>query len=330
MRVPASLFERPSGSRNPGDPPAEPRQGAASERNVLFEHRDPSHALGKRKIQRIRVDLSNDDNLYLHGFSEIPQDQEPASSPFMLEEKGIEEKDFACAVDIGEVRVYLTRLQAVSTNVSKNGVLLLNKQDSMRWRGVHESILNDLRVHGTLVPFEFGTVALGLDDLRTKVQVHHHELVDAHETMQATTWWNLSVLALDSRMAQLVASEGAPAGRRQEMARPSYAQQTQGVKFDIKTLERILSKQKKIAETIHEELNLIADRSDIDQMIGLGSGTTDDWKTILKASYEVPPSRLQRFHSAVSESQYRHMLFEIMLSMAGNVESFTFRDDGSG
>ncbi len=332
MKVPPFLLDstKPSGPPpvKPPPPKAEPpeRRLEDSDRR-LFGGEEPLHPSVKPKLQRIRVELTDDDHLYLHGFCAIPSDQEPALMPFMLEEKGIEEKDFACAVDLDGIRVYLTRLQGVATNVSGKGLLLLNKQDSVRWRGVHESILNDLRIHGNLVPFAFGTVALGFDDLRTKVQMYRAKLADALDDMQETSWWNLGVHTLDARMAQLVGTDGATPRQRGEVNRQSYAIQSQGVKLDIKALERILGKQKKIAESIHEDLAGIADRSDIDFIIGLGGGTSDDWKVILKASYEVPPSRQARFHSMVSESQYRHMLFEIMLKITGNVESFSFQED---
>ncbi len=92
----------------------------------------------------------------------------------------------------------------------------------------------------------------------------------------------------------------------------------------MKTLERILNKQKRAAESIHEALQPYAERSDIDMMVSLQSGSSDDWKIILKASYELGTSMLNQFVRTVTDLQYQHFLMELMLSLTGNVESFSF------
>ena len=96
-------------------------------------------------------------------------------------------------------------------------------------------------------------------------------------------------------------------------------------RLDIKMLERILQKEKKIAESVHQTLEAIADRSDIDMMVGLTSGSSDEWKLILKASYEIPERRMQRFHRAIIDLQYDHMVFDLMLSLEGDREFYTLK-----
>ncbi len=130
--------------------------------------------------------------------------------------------------------------------------------------------------------------------------------------------------ALDTRTADLVGTSTPDARRESDRGRVPYSSPAQNKRIDVKTLERILNKQKKAAESIHEALQPYAERSDIDMMVSLQSGASDDWKIILKASYEMGPSMLTMFVRTVTDLQYQHFLMELMLSLAGNVESFSF------
>jgi hypothetical protein len=301
--------------------PEEPAQVPVAE--PLQENEVP---LTKRHQSRIPFELDEQDYLYLHGVTTVPLEEKPAPKPFMLEEKGIENSEFAFVLDRGGLRFFLSRLTGQTLNVSKSGMLLFNKQESIRMRGLHETIVNELRGHGVVLPFEFGTVALGLEDLFGMVDAQLEDLRDAVDELMATTWWNLSAFMLDAKLAQVLRAE-APSGRRErERTRQSYASVPPPTgRLDIKTLERILGKQKKIAESIHAELSQVAERSEVETMVGLGSGTTDDWKPILKASYEVRPAHVQQLNRVITDIQYRHFLFELMLSLTGDRESYSFQ-----
>jgi hypothetical protein len=301
--------------------PEEPAQVPVAE--PLQENEVP---LTKRHQSRIPFELNEQDYLYLHGVTTVPLEEKPAPKPFMLEEKGIENSEFAFVLDRGGLRFFLSRLTGQTLNVSKSGMLLFNKQESIRMRGLHETIVNELRGHGVVLPFEFGTVALGLEDLFGMVDAQLEDLRDAVDELMATTWWNLSAFMLDAKLAQVLRAE-APSGRRErERTRQSYASVPPPTgRLDIKTLERILGKQKKIAESIHAELSQVAERSEVETMVGLGSGTTDDWKPILKASYEVRPAHVQQLNRVITDIQYRHFLFELMLSLTGDRESYSFQ-----
>ncbi|MGB2957772.1 MAG: GvpL/GvpF family gas vesicle protein [Bacteroidota bacterium] len=282
--------------------------------------------LTKRHLSRIPFDLDEEDYLYLHGVTTVPLIEKPASKPFMLEEKGIENSEFAFALDRGGLRFFLSRVTGRSLNVSKTGMLLFNKQESIRMRGLHETIVNELRGHGVVLPFEFGTVALGLKDLFGKLDAQMDDLCDAVDELMATTWWTLSAFMLDAKLAQVLRAEAPSVRPERERARQSYASTPPSTgRLDIKTLERILGKQKKIAESIHGELCQVAERSEVEAMVGLGSGTIDDWKLILKASYEVRPTHVQQLSRVITDIQYRHFLFELMLSLTGDRDSYSFQ-----
>jgi hypothetical protein len=283
-----------------------------------------SDTSSRKQVPRVPSDVTADDYIYLHGVSRIETDDTPSAFPFLLEEKGIDSRNFAFALDQRGLRFYGSTLHHETVNLTKDGLLLLSKQEKIRMRGAHESILNDLRLHRILLPFEFGAVFKGLDELKAKTEERFAEIQESLDELLTTRWWNLTVYALDTRTADLVGVPAPGARRENDRGRVPYTSPSQSKRIDVKTLERILNKQKKAAESIHEALQPYAERSDVDMMVSLQSGASDDWKIILKASYELGPSMLNMFVRTVTDLQYQHFLMELMLSMTGNVESFSF------
>ena len=269
-------------------------------------------------------EFADNDFVYLHAVAAIPPEETASQRPYMLEEKGIDDRNFAFALEYEGMRFYLSKFNPESMSVSKTGVLLLGKQETLQLQGVHESILNDLRIHGVLLPFKFGAVSRGKDHLLGLIDDHLDDLRDALKEIAATKWWTLSAYVLDSRIAQLVGTQVPTRGREREQHRVSYSQPALTKKYDVKTLERMLQKEKKLAESVHEEMKKYAERSDIDMMASLGSGSSEDWKPILKASYEVSGRSLRHFNRAVTDLQYHHIMFDLMLSLAGDKEHFSF------
>lgn len=311
-------------------PQAGPPEKATIPESTLLtsepEHRDDeeSDVSTQKQPPRVPSDLGPEDYLYLHGACRIEPEETPSTVPFLLEEKGIDNRTFAFALDYQRLRFYGSKLNRESTNVTSNGLLLLNKQEKVRMRGAHESILNDLRLHGILLPFEFGTVVNGPDELKKRIAERFADIEEAVNELRKTRWWNLTVYALDSRTAELVGSSTPAARRETDRGRVPYSSPASPKRIDVKTLERILGKQKKAAESVHAALQPYAERSDIDMMVSLQSGSSDDWKIILKASYELNPSILTQFVRTVTDLQYQHFLLELMVSLTGNVESFSF------
>lgn len=278
-----------------------------------------------KQTTRARYNFTDDDYVYVHAVGKIPEGETAVPDPFMLEEKGIDGHEFAFAFDYGGVRFYLSKVNPNEVSVSKAMVLLLNKQESLQLQGVHESILNDLRGHGVLLPFEFGTVARGKDYLTGLLDKNLEDLQEALDDMGETTWWSVTASVLDSTIARIVGTDVQSIGRERTRDRASYISSPHGKKFDVKVLERILQREKKLAESIHEELSTVSQRSDIDTMVGLGSGSSEDWKVILKGSYDVPKRDVNKFTRAVTDLQYHHLQYDLMLSLTGNKEFFTLR-----
>jgi hypothetical protein len=278
----------------------------------------------KTTIPKPPYQFADTDHVYLHAVAVMPEGETASAQPYMLEEKGIDDRNFGFALEYEGMRFYLSKFNPENMSVSKKGVLLLGKQETLQLQGVHESILNDLRIHGVLLPFKFGTVARGKDHLLGLIDDHLRDLRDALAQTAATKWWTLGAYVLDSRIAQLVGPQPATRGREREQHRVSYSQPALTKKYDVKTLERMLQKEKKLAESVHEEIKKYAERSDIDLMVSLGSGSSEDWKPILKASYEVAGRSLRHFNRAVTDLQYHHIMFDLMLSLTGDKEYFSF------
>ncbi|MDH3251824.1 MAG: GvpL/GvpF family gas vesicle protein, partial [Ignavibacteria bacterium] len=280
----------------------------------------------RHRAPRIPYRFDEDDHVYLHAVARVASPEDTSAEPFMLEEKGIDQRNFAFALDVNNLRFYLSKFLPAQLSVAKNGVLLLGKQEGLQLQGVHQNVLNDLRVHSVLLPFEFGTVARSRGELMQRIESNIEGLREGIESVHQTKWWTLNLFVLDSRIAQIFSDNApTPAGRSRERDRPSHVKQVPAKRFDIKMLERILQKEKKIAESVHKTLDAIADRSDIDVIVGLTSGSSEEWKLILKASYEVPERRLQKFSRAIIDLQYDHMLFDLMLMVEGNREFFSMK-----
>lgn len=263
--------------------------------------------------------IEEDAYLYVHGIAFLPDAESASSGAFLLEQKGIEGRDPAIAFEQDGLRVYLSTFHARSMNVSKTGTLLLSKSESIQMLQVHARVLNDLRTLGTILPCAFGTVARGKADLLEKIVTNLPEILAALDELESTTWWNLSAFALDASIGGRGSGSGRTRGEHNR-GRSGYSSASTVGRFDIKTLEKILGKQKKVAESIHSEISAAASRSDIDMIISLGSGSSDDWKLILKASYEVLPAERMKFYKALATLQHRHSLADLMFSLTGDRE----------
>jgi hypothetical protein len=223
------------------------------------------------------------------------------------------------------MRFYLSKINPNEMSISKAMVLLLNKHESLELQGVHESILNDLRGHGLLLPLEFGTVARGKDQFFDIVDKNKDDLEEALDEIVKSTWWTVTASVLDGTIAGIVGTDVQTVGRDRSRDRASYTSAPQSKKFDIKVLERILQREKKIAEAVHAELSAVAGRSDVETIVGLGSGSSEDWKVILKASYEVAKRNVGKFNRAVTDLQYHHLQYDLMLSLTGDRDFLTLR-----
>jgi len=226
------------------------------------------------------------------------------------------------AVDYSGLRFYLSELNPDRFSVSKNGLLLLNKAESLRLRCVHEQIVNRLRLGGVVLSAEFGTAVLGKKDLLRRVEFRLHALLEFVLKLGKTTTWRVTVSVLDGRVQQRMGAE--PASQRSGRSTADRGRHAAPAKrIDVKALERLLTREKKIAESILAALSPLAEEHMIEQIVNLGSGRSEDWKPILEAAFTVPSGMQQRFFQAVLEVEEDHASVEPMVRVTGTTESFS-------
>lgn len=277
-----------------------------------------------------QVDIPADGSFYCHGVALIPTDELPSPRPFALEEKGIDGQRLAFAWDSNPLRFYLSVMREDSAALGRGGVLLLPKLDAIRLRGVHESIINDLRLHGNVLPFTFGSVIKGWDEAQRKLNGMVRRAQAGLDRLGKTKRWTLTVSAQDNRFADLQENPTPEKRRELDRHRTSFTSATGVKRIDVRELERILNKQRRVAEGIHKELSTVADRTDVLAIVSLQSGSSEGWKQILRAAYEVSPTMTSRFHRMVTDIQYEHLLLELMISLSGDVESISLVEEPRG
>jgi len=269
------------------------------------------------------IPYSFDEQLaYVLAASLIPMFDSPSVTPFSLDGIGLDGGTDLFALDHAGMRFYLSLLKDQDASVSKSGMLLLNKQDTLKHRAQHERIINTLRVSSLIIPAESGTVVRGKADLLRRVDFRLHALLEILLNLSKNTAWRMQVSVLDNRIQQILPADTTPAssGRRE----PERGRVTAPNKrTDVKTLDRLLTREKKLAETILQAISSAADSHEIEYLIGLTGGTSDAWKVILKAVFQVQQPRYSQFARAVAECQEMHAVADPMIVLAGDTESFS-------
>lgn len=277
----------------------------------------------QKVLPQVRVPFTfEDQQSYVHGVSLIPLSDSPSQTPFIIEEQGLDQRAGIFAVDHAGMRFFLSELKPDSYNVSKNGMLLLNKQDSLRLRGVHESIVNRLRQYGSILPAEFGTAVLSREDLSRRVEFRLHALLEFVLELGRTTTWRVTASVLDERVQRLLGSEQRSASSsRQDSERGRHG--TPAKRIDVKSLERLLTQEKKIAEAVLDALVPFAETHRVEHIVNLGSGRSEEWKPILTTVFMLGAGQNHRFFKAALDVESDHSMAELMVRVNGTTECFS-------
>ena len=263
-----------------------------------------------------------DERAFVLAAALIPLQDTPSKDPFKIGGEGLEPGSEIFAIDHAGIRFFLSTLKKPEAGVSKAGMLLLGKQESIKHRGVHERLVNVLRLQSLILPAEAGTVVLGRQDLMRRVDFRLSALFEVLLGLSTLSAWRVHAYVLDAQVQKTLPAEVSPARSSRhdaERARvPSSSKKT-----DIKTLDRLLTREKKLAETILQKLAAAADHHSVESMVSIGSGSSEDWKPILKASFDVSTARFGQFARAVVECQDANAMFDPMLTVAGGPGSFS-------
>lgn len=264
----------------------------------------------------------DEDRAYVLAAGLIGMQDTPSAEPFTLPEPGLDEGSSVFAFDHAGMRFYLSHLKNPEASVSKSGMLLLSKAETLRHRLLHERLINTLRLHGTILPAESGTVVRGRDDLIRRVDFRLHALLEILLGLAKATTWRVTVSVLDQRVLQVLPAESS-SGRASRHEPERGRTVPSGKRIDVKTLERILTREKKLGEAMLQSLVPVAESHEVEYLIGLSGGSSDDWKPILKASLVMAQPRLPELARVIVHTQEKHAMFEPMLVLAGGTESFS-------
>jgi hypothetical protein len=282
----------------------------------------PGPSRAEKKPEERTPCIFEEELAYVHAVALIPFTESPSVDPFLLDESGLEDERQVMVVDLAGLRFYLSLIRADSPSVSKSGLLLLSKKDTLRMRYDHERVLNNLRLRGSLLPAEFGTVVHGRDGLLRRAESRHSALLELVVQLSSIERWELTASVLDAKLARTLTG-GAVTSRGSGREAGRFRGSRGGKGLDVKTLERLLNREKKLAQSILESIAAAADQYTVEFQISLGGGMSDDWKPILRAGFTVSPANMPRFHQAIVEVQNLHPLEEPMLHLAGTTESFS-------
>ena len=142
-------------------------------------------------------------------------------------------------------------------------------------------------------------------------------LIDVHDAAD----WDVEVFAFDQHLIDLPAM--AEAGKNRPLQRETKHQLSRGK--DIKLLERLMTKEKTLAQDIHSQLLLLSTKGKIDFMVRLDNAFMDDWKSILSARYTVGKEKRKAFCQNVRDLQNDYREFRLMIKVTNPSARFTFR-----
>lgn len=260
---------------------------------------------------RIKDEMSEDDLLYLYGI-EIPEASEKKQSAGTIPTiKGIDTSHPIFEYRWKGHTFFISKTSTDSLTLTSSGVMLLGKQESETLRAKHEEILNTLRVDKRIVPFTFGAVVRGKEELMKKLSEMESTLQNAIEHERQLNSWTVKLLVLDTQVAKLFGDQHTTMEVR-EQGRGEKAN-----RVDIKLLEKVLHHERNIAEGVHNVLSLCSLSSTIVSMVSVGQSTSPDWKLIFQASYDTDGEGRKNFFTAVQGLQEEFNEVGLMLSVSG-------------
>jgi hypothetical protein len=264
------------------------------------------------------IALDPSDWFYLYGFSYAPISTGRGVPSKRLRIKGVDETNRIFLLDSGDVRLYLSRLSPGDYPADKSGKPTLTSQKASRYKYEHEKILNTLRTEEVVVPLPFWSIVQGIGTITALVEDRYVDLLKALIEVHDAVDWDVEVYALDEHIVALPEiAEAAKGSRGRETKHAS------GRGRDIKVLEKLIFKEKSLAQEVHSSLLVLASKSKIDFMIRLDNAMMDDWKSILQSRYIVPKDRRKAFCQTIAEAQEEHKEYQLMIRLTNPAARFT-------
>lgn len=267
------------------------------------------------------IELKSNDWFYLFAFCYAPDSTGKGVPSKKLAIKGIDQANNVFLLDYGDVRFFMNKINPEDYTQDRTGKPSLTQAKAARLKYEHEKIVNTLRSEEVLVPLPFWTIIQNRESVINQIEDKYVELlrllIDVHDALE----WDVEVFAFDQHLIELPVI--AAASKERVPHRESRHQTAKG--RDVKVLEKLLFKEKSLAQEIHSQLLLHSIKSRIDFMIRLDNAFMDDWKSILAARYTVGKEKRRNFYRTIKSLQHEYEEFELMIRVTSpNVRvSFT-------
>jgi hypothetical protein len=272
-------------------------------------------------VEPFSLQLKADDWFYLYGLSYAPDSTGQGVPAKMLVQQGIEHSSNIFLVDSGDLRLYVSRLSAKEYSIDSSSRPNLASHQESRLKLEHENILNFLRIDESLIVLPHWTIYQGLQDILAKVEEKYVDLLKSLVELQDAADWDLELFAFDHHILQLpsiTAGSKSRATPKREVKHP-----VGGRKSDV-MIDKVIFREKSIAQDIHNQFLLSASKTKVDYMIRLDTAFMDDWKTILSARYAVSRDKRKAFWQTVKAVQEQYGEYELMMKIRTKADQFTF------
>jgi hypothetical protein len=268
-------------------------------------------------------DFQSADWFYLYAFSYAPDSSGKGIPVKKLRIRGIDAQNDLFLLDYGDVRFFLQRLNLPDTGRDRGGKPVPAPSKTTGYKFDHERILNILRSEEVIVPLPFWTIIQDREKIIRMIEDRYVELLRALIDVHDASEWDVEVFALDQHISTLsTISEASGGGRLSQREGKHVLSRGRNPKM----LEKMVMREKALAQEIYSKLLLHAQKGKIDYIIRLDNSFNDDWKSILSARYVVGKDRRRVFCQAIrncedSYGEYRFMFTvrnpSIRITLAG-------------
>ncbi len=271
--------------------------------------------------QPMDIELKPEDWFYMLGVSYAPVSTGKGVPMRKLLIKGVDGMNNIFLLDYGDVRFYMNRLTRHDYALDKTGKPILPPAKASEYKFEHERILNQLRGEDVIMPLPFWTIMQGRERIINRIEDNYVELlrilIDVHDAVE----WDVEIFVFDQHVIGLPAVSD---GRKERTSQRDLKHPAPPKGRDVKILEKLMMREKGIAQDIHSSLLLHSSKAKIDYMIRLDNAFMDDWKSILAVRYTVGKDKRKNFWQEIRTIQAQYEEYRLMIRVANPNTRFTF------
>jgi hypothetical protein len=267
----------------------------------------------------MNIELKPEDWFCIYGFCYAPDSAGKGIPTVKLKLKSADKINDIFLLDYGDIRLFLNKLDINNYSLDKLGKPSLNSSLLGHYRFEHEKLLNILRKNELLVPLPLWTVIQKRENIINIVEDKYVQLlralIDVHDALD----WDIELFVLDEHIANHPSMIDSPKSRITQRDAKHHI----GKITDVRLLEKIIFREKRLAQDIHSQLLVLAAKFKIDHMIRIDSAMIDDWKSILSVRYNVNKDKRKTFFNSIAKLQSETAEFEVMIRVSSPTVRFS-------